>query len=425
MGAMGTLPQSIGNLVLLEKLHLGDNMFLGNIPSSVRQLSLLMELDLSFNGFSGNIPELPGGLLLLDLHENRLRGTIKISNLVALTVLDLSSNSFIGSIPSQIGTLYGLTILKLNNNYLSGTIPSQFNQLNMLQVLDISNNLLCGGCFNFSNAVSCDIGDVQTECGCNFPSRCNITTSCVQQLLCDPLSPVPITPYQPSNNTPSGIPPSPAPSSQAFCSHTECYITGSHSIDGSLLTAPVVYVDNGILNITGEVSISSLKITNSKVIITSSYTRNNGSVVLDNSSLVIERNMVFVNSTLYFKSLSSKLLVNGNVNLSNTILKVDVNVDVYPPNTSFLLISSPNSNITLWPKIDNQNCAIQIQESKSVFSINLDKSSCSNNNNLNAVLGGAIGGFILIVICVGIIICIYQRRKSGNQLSGLAIKPSD
>ena len=57
-------------------------------------------------------------------------------------VTDMSSNRFVGEIPSYIGDLKRLCMLNLSNNILTGHIPSSIGNLTMLESLDFSQNRL-------------------------------------------------------------------------------------------------------------------------------------------------------------------------------------------------------------------------------------------------------------------------------------------
>uniref|UniRef100_A0A6N2LJ20 non-specific serine/threonine protein kinase n=1 Tax=Salix viminalis TaxID=40686 RepID=A0A6N2LJ20_SALVM len=58
--------------------------------------------------------------------------------------MNLSSNKFTESIPSEISSLQSLQDLDLSCNFLAQGIPWQLGQLRMLETLDISNNMLSG-----------------------------------------------------------------------------------------------------------------------------------------------------------------------------------------------------------------------------------------------------------------------------------------
>jgi len=64
--------------------------------------------------------------------------------LTGLNYLDLASNDFIGTLPSEIGLLTSLIDLNLENNDFTGTIPSEIGLLTGLNFFSLSNNLLSG-----------------------------------------------------------------------------------------------------------------------------------------------------------------------------------------------------------------------------------------------------------------------------------------
>jgi len=88
-------------------------------------LSSLEDLLLSSNSLVGSLPSQLGGL-------------------TALQVLDVGSNSIAGSIPSQLGSLTNLNTLDLSSNDIAGSLPSSLGSMSSLTSLDVSGNSLTG-----------------------------------------------------------------------------------------------------------------------------------------------------------------------------------------------------------------------------------------------------------------------------------------
>ncbi|MFS7907303.1 putative non-specific serine/threonine protein kinase [Helianthus anomalus] len=66
----------------------------------------------------------------------------------SLEMLDLSSNSFSGVIPSSIGNYSRLVVLNMSSNSLVGSVPSSLGGLKAANVIDSSHNLLNGSIQN-------------------------------------------------------------------------------------------------------------------------------------------------------------------------------------------------------------------------------------------------------------------------------------
>nr|XP_018631567.1 LRR receptor-like serine/threonine-protein kinase GSO1 [Nicotiana tomentosiformis] len=105
------------------------------------------EISLDQAGYSGSlcITNLPH-LEVLDMSYNLLSGLIphSLSNLTRLRRLSLSKNSFTGKIPSSIGSLLRLQELFLDNNNLTGSIPRSFNGFVNLNRLELQHNNITG-----------------------------------------------------------------------------------------------------------------------------------------------------------------------------------------------------------------------------------------------------------------------------------------
>ncbi|XP_057965304.1 probable inactive leucine-rich repeat receptor kinase XIAO [Malania oleifera] len=106
------------------QLNLRSQSYSGSLSPSVTNLTRLQVLDLSDNSFSGSIPSLS-----------------LLSNLQSLS---LGSNSFSGSFPSSITKLSSLQELDISRNKLSGSLPDDLTSLSSLTLLDLSDNKLRG-----------------------------------------------------------------------------------------------------------------------------------------------------------------------------------------------------------------------------------------------------------------------------------------
>ncbi|CBI18151.3 unnamed protein product, partial [Vitis vinifera] len=176
----GDLPLSLFSHPSLQKIQLNQNQFSGSIPLSVFDLRALRVLELSFNNVSGTLelskfqelgnlttlslshnklsinvdkpfPNLPPYLFTLDLHSNLLRGRIPTPPQFS-SYVDYSNNSFISSIPEDIGSYISYVIFfSLSKNNISGIIPESICNATNVQVLDLSDNALKLEVLNLGN----------------------------------------------------------------------------------------------------------------------------------------------------------------------------------------------------------------------------------------------------------------------------------
>ncbi|GLJ33968.1 hypothetical protein SUGI_0683250 [Cryptomeria japonica] len=136
--------RSVVSLILPEK------QLEGVISPFIANISYLTYLDLSSNSFRGSIPFCLGKLgrlQSLSLASNVLDGSIPetIGNCISLTTASLSNNKLSGHIPSALGGCKKLRGLDLSSNVLEGMIPVNISQLlNLEQLLNLSNNRLEG-----------------------------------------------------------------------------------------------------------------------------------------------------------------------------------------------------------------------------------------------------------------------------------------
>ncbi|KAL6320596.1 hypothetical protein AAG906_008596 [Vitis piasezkii] len=163
---LGNIPNWIGELTALKALCLRSNKFIGEIPSQICQLSSLTILDVSDNELSGIIPRCLNNFSLMatidtpdDLFTDLEYSNYELEGLVLVTVgreleykgilryvrmVDLSSNNFSGSIPTELSQLAGLRFLNLSRNHLMGRIPEKIGRMTSLLSLDLSTNHLSG-----------------------------------------------------------------------------------------------------------------------------------------------------------------------------------------------------------------------------------------------------------------------------------------
>ncbi|XP_019171289.1 PREDICTED: receptor-like protein 12 isoform X3 [Ipomoea nil] len=148
----------LSNLTRLEHLNLGDNSLNSSLLEIFEPFPSLKVLDLSFNIFTGTLVPLCKfhKLVFMDLSSNSFQGSIpnSLGNMTSLTSLDLSSNSFTGSIPNSLGNMTSLTSLDLSSNSFTGSIPNTIGSLCRLQVLDLSLNQLTDSIVVLSDCLS-------------------------------------------------------------------------------------------------------------------------------------------------------------------------------------------------------------------------------------------------------------------------------
>ena len=137
----GPIPDELGRLENLSSLRLGWNELTGRIPDALGNLTRLESLSLSWNELTGPIPAALGrlsNLRSLSLWRNELTGRIPeaLGNLSDLESLSLDGNGLTGPIPAALGNLSDLESLSLGGNGLTGRIPAALGRLSNLRRLD-------------------------------------------------------------------------------------------------------------------------------------------------------------------------------------------------------------------------------------------------------------------------------------------------
>ncbi|RWW60623.1 hypothetical protein BHE74_00032374 [Ensete ventricosum] len=140
----------LSNLGVLRRLDLVGNHLSNGIPA-ITNCSYLQHLDLSLSGLSGWIGVgVFGGcrsLTYLNLSSNHFTGTLPsdLSSCTSLSSLSLSSNNFSGEFPvDTLTTMPYLATLEFAFNDLNGSLGDSITQMPMLEVLDLSSNRLTG-----------------------------------------------------------------------------------------------------------------------------------------------------------------------------------------------------------------------------------------------------------------------------------------
>ncbi|KAJ6881217.1 hypothetical protein NC651_027927 [Populus alba x Populus x berolinensis] len=122
-----------GHFSNLTLLNLNYSIFAGQVSSEITHLSKLVSLDLSENDYLSLEPS-----SLVEISSS-------ICELRFLQVLNLSNNSFSGSMPLCLGNFSNmLLVLHLGTNNLQGTIPLTFSNDNSLEYLNLNGNELEG-----------------------------------------------------------------------------------------------------------------------------------------------------------------------------------------------------------------------------------------------------------------------------------------
>ncbi|XP_020533125.1 LRR receptor-like serine/threonine-protein kinase GHR1 isoform X2 [Jatropha curcas] len=147
----GSLPNQTSQFLRLISLKISRNSLNGELPLVLGTYSQLKVVDLSLNNLSGFLPpSLFNSSTLTDLilSANNFTGPIPLQEIqvstqnLNLQSLDLSYNSLDGNVPLQISKFHNLVILNLSNNKLKGTIPGDLPD--GLKEFNVSSNNLSG-----------------------------------------------------------------------------------------------------------------------------------------------------------------------------------------------------------------------------------------------------------------------------------------
>ncbi|KAF3330867.1 Leucine-rich repeat receptor-like protein kinase PXC1 [Carex littledalei] len=192
-------------------------------------------------------------LRVLDLHSNRLNGTLSaISSLQNLKLLYLSRNDFTGEIPPAIGQLTRLLRIDLSNNNLRGPIPGvAVANLTLLLTFRVQDNLLSGLLPDLSTILPrlVEFNASNNQLSGRVPdgmhAKFGIKTFAGNGGLCGPFSPLPPCSFIPHEPPPS-IVATLSPSSQSVVPSNPA--SASSSINSNGPKMPVANTERGGLS---------------------------------------------------------------------------------------------------------------------------------------------------------------------------------
>ncbi|PRP89557.1 hypothetical protein PROFUN_00821 [Planoprotostelium fungivorum] len=146
----GTIPEWLGNLKSISEIDLGNTGLTGTIPASLGNAPNVAILALPSNNLQGTLPNIFGNwskLNTINVQSNQLEGVVPTALFQGsqITTIKLSFNKFSGTIPVSLGSdsTNNIQTFMLSNNNFTGLFPAQPNMY-ALSVLDISNNSFTG-----------------------------------------------------------------------------------------------------------------------------------------------------------------------------------------------------------------------------------------------------------------------------------------
>ncbi|KAL9298046.1 hypothetical protein ACSQ67_023942 [Phaseolus vulgaris] len=130
----GIIPFELGNLVNLQRLNLSHNKLVGPLPPELSNCKKMQYFDVGFNSLNGSFPlslRTWTGLTTLNLRDNHFTGgeiPPEIGKPKSLQSLDISLNNLTGKI-EVLEDLSSLTELNISYNSFSGSLPDTLGEL--------------------------------------------------------------------------------------------------------------------------------------------------------------------------------------------------------------------------------------------------------------------------------------------------------
>ncbi|WMV07099.1 hypothetical protein MTR67_000484 [Solanum verrucosum] len=177
VNATGRMPESFGHLTSLRTLTIISCNLSGFIPKPLWNLTNIEELNLVDNHLEGPISDFFrfGKLRWLSLGNNNFDVQLEFlffnRSWTQLEMLDFSSNSVTGPIPSNVSGMQNLQRLYLSSNHLNGTIPSWIFSLPSLTNLGLSHNHFSGNIQEFKSKTLHEVSLKQNQLHGPIPSN--------------------------------------------------------------------------------------------------------------------------------------------------------------------------------------------------------------------------------------------------------------
>ena len=148
----GPIPTWIGEMTSLTSLVLSNNALFGTVPDSIKKLTKLEQLFLDDQGLAGDIDLFKPltNLRALLIEDNQFQGTLTeemLDQWKHIEILDVSGNNLTNagdSLPANLFTRKNLTVVDLHTNAFKGSIPDIPAKNHMMQFLALHENSLTG-----------------------------------------------------------------------------------------------------------------------------------------------------------------------------------------------------------------------------------------------------------------------------------------